>query len=315
MLTFGSLFTGIGGLDLGFERTGMHCVWQVEKDEYCKKVLQKHWPDVTRHGDIRDCGIDRKHTLARVDLLCGGFPCQDISDAGKREGINGTQSGLWKEFYRLICELRPRYVVVENVAALLHRGIDTVLADLAAIRYDAEWQVLSASAFGAPHQRERVFIVAYSNSVRKSRKESPVSFGQRSTFESASRVKWQNHKKMAHTSSSGWKECITSLVASNEGHSTRGVTQTGREGVFKPRMGGNSHGFSGWMDRHHRWPALPGRQQYDWEPPRITTVATPNKSQRLKALGNAVVPQVAQYIGNLIMEAEKTNHETTYETD
>ncbi len=121
MLTVGSLFSGIGGIELGLERTGgFKTVWQVEIDSYAQKVLAKHWPDVTRYGDIREVGI---HNLAPVELMCGGFPCQDISNAGKRAGIEGSRSGLWSEFYRLICELRPQYVLVENVAALLGRGV------------------------------------------------------------------------------------------------------------------------------------------------------------------------------------------------
>jgi DNA (cytosine-5)-methyltransferase 1 len=160
-LTFGSLFAGIGGIDLGLERAGMRCKWQVEIDDYATKVLAKHWPDVPKYRDVRGVGA---HNLARVDVLAGGFPCQDISNAGKRAGITGERSGLWLEFARLICELRPRYVLVENVAALLVRGIDTVLGRLAALRYDAEWHCIPAAAVGAPHVRDRVFIVAYANS-------------------------------------------------------------------------------------------------------------------------------------------------------
>jgi DNA (cytosine-5)-methyltransferase 1 len=157
-LTFGSLFAGIGGLDLGLERAGMQCAWQVEIDDYATRVLSKHWPNVPRFRDVRSVGV---HNLPAVDLLCGGFPCQDIADPGKRVGITGERSGLWIEFNRIICELRPRFVIVENVSALLDRGIDTVLGDLAAGGYDAEWSVLSSCAMGAPHTRERVFIVAY----------------------------------------------------------------------------------------------------------------------------------------------------------
>src|SRR6476661_6834913 len=130
MLTFGSLFAGIGGIDLGLERAGMRCAWQVEIDDYATRVLAKHWPDVTRFRDVRSVGA---HNLTPVDLLAGGFPCQDISDAGKRAGIEGARSGLWSEFARLIGELRPRYVLVENVTALLRRGMGTVLGDLAAL--------------------------------------------------------------------------------------------------------------------------------------------------------------------------------------
>jgi DNA (cytosine-5)-methyltransferase 1 len=178
-LTLGSLFSGIGGFELGFERTGkIQTIWQVEIDAYCRRVLAKHWPTVQRFADIRECcgiqdgGFCHKRTgngftscnrlhLEPVDILSGGFPCQDISNAGKRAGIDGERSGLWSEYARIIRELRPRYVVVENVAALLGRGMGRVLGDLAACGYDAEWQSIRASDVGAPHRRERIWIVAY----------------------------------------------------------------------------------------------------------------------------------------------------------
>ena len=160
MLTFGSLFAGIGGIDLGLERAGLRCCWQVEIDDYATRVLERHWPAVARYRDIRDCGA---HNLASVDVAAGGFPCQGISDAGRQRGLDDPRSGLWREFARIIRELRPRYVLVENVAALLDRGMGDVLGDLAALGYDAEWSVLSSCAMGAAHTRERVFIVAYAD--------------------------------------------------------------------------------------------------------------------------------------------------------
>ena len=157
----GSLFSGIGGFDLGFERAGIETVWQVELDEYCRRVLAQHFPRAQRFSDIRECGAQN---LPAVDIISGGFPCQDISNAGKRVGIDGERSGLWSEYARIIRELRPRYVVVENVAALLGRGMERVLGDLAAVGYDAEWQSIRASDVGAPHRRERIWIVAYAAS-------------------------------------------------------------------------------------------------------------------------------------------------------
>lgn len=159
-MTVGSLFAGIGGFDLGFERAGFEIRWQVEIDPFCQAVLAKHWPDVRRYADVRTVGAE----LERVDVLCGGFPCQDVSESGKRAGIDGPRSGLWREMSRLVGELRPRYVVVENVTGLLMGGIERVLGDLAILGYDAEWTTLSACRFGAPHARERVFIVAYADS-------------------------------------------------------------------------------------------------------------------------------------------------------
>jgi len=162
-LTFGSLFAGIGGFDLGFERAGMVCKWQVEIDDYASKVLAKHWPNVHRERDIRECG---KLNLESVDVICGGFPCQDISWAGQGAGLHGERSGLWHEFARLIGEIRPSFVIVENSAALLHRGMGDVLGSLAAIGYDAELHCISASDLGAPHSRERLWLVAYPEGQR-----------------------------------------------------------------------------------------------------------------------------------------------------
>lgn len=160
--TVGSLFSGIGGFELGFERAGFKTVWQVEIDPYCQKVLAKNFPEAERFGDIRECG---SHNLKPVDVICGGFPCQDVSWAGLGAGLEGERSGLWFEMLRLVRLLRPRFVVVENVSALLVRGLERVLADLAEVGYDAEWDSLHAGYFGAPHERERVFILAYPNKV------------------------------------------------------------------------------------------------------------------------------------------------------
>lgn len=166
MLTIGSLFSGIGGLELGLEWAGLGPVkWQVEINDYARKVLEKHWPDVKRYKDVKEVG---KHNLEPVELICGGFPCQDISVAGKRAGIKeGTRSGLWFEMCRIIGELRPRYALIENVPGIYVQGLSIVLSDLAQIGYDAEWTHLSAKEVGAPHLRERVFIVAYPSSSRR----------------------------------------------------------------------------------------------------------------------------------------------------
>ena len=161
--TFGSLFAGIGGFDLGLERAGWQCRWQVEIDDFCNRVLEKHWPHVKRYRDIREL---REGDLEPVDLICGGFPCQDISDAGRCAGITGERSGLWREMVRTLRMVRHQYALVENVAALLHRGMGTVLGDLAEIGHDAEWDCLPACFLGAPQRRERVFVLANPNDAR-----------------------------------------------------------------------------------------------------------------------------------------------------
>lgn len=165
-MNVGSLFAGIGGFDLGLERAGMRVAWQVELDPYCRAVLARHFPEAERFEDIREVGAE---SLCPVDLICGGFPCQDLSAAGRGAGLDGARSGLWAEFARIVRELRPRYVVVENVPALLtgkgkrwdRAPVGRVLGDLAEAGYDAEWACLSAREFGAPHLRKRVWLVAY----------------------------------------------------------------------------------------------------------------------------------------------------------
>jgi DNA (cytosine-5)-methyltransferase 1 len=161
MPTFGSLFAGIGGIDLGLERAGWECRFQVEWDPYCQHVLAHHWPDVPRYGDIT--AVDWSG-VERVDLLAGGFPCQPVSSAGQQAAQDDAR-WLWPEFLRAIRALRPRYVLVENVPGLLAvnngSAFSDVLGDLAASGYDAEWDCIPASAVGAPHRRDRVWLVAY----------------------------------------------------------------------------------------------------------------------------------------------------------
>ena len=158
-----SLFAGIGGFELGLERSGgFQTVAQCEIDPFCNKVLAKHWPEVKRYGDIRELTAARLAADGiAVDAICGGFPCQDISYAGKGAGLAGSRSGLWREFGRLVGELRPCVVFVENTAALLSRGMGDVLGDLAKLGYDAEWHCISSAHIGAPHNRQRIWLVAY----------------------------------------------------------------------------------------------------------------------------------------------------------
>lgn len=159
----GSLFAGIGGLELGLERAGLGpTVWQVENDPHCVDILERHWPDVARYGDITELDWT---DVEPVDVMCGGFPCQDISKAGKGEGIDGERSGLWRHYADAIRVLRPRLAVVEQVPALTRRGLDRVLGDLAEAGYDATWACLRAADVGAPHGRERLFVAAYPQTV------------------------------------------------------------------------------------------------------------------------------------------------------
>ena len=157
-MTHGSLFSGIGGIDLGFEWAGIETKWQVEIDDYCQKLLSLRFPHTKKFTDVRKVG---SHNLEKVDIISGGFPCQDISVAGKGAGLEGERSGLWTELHRVISELRPRFAFIENVPMLTIRGGTRVIADLAEIGYDCEWQVIGADDVGAWHRRKRIWIVAY----------------------------------------------------------------------------------------------------------------------------------------------------------
>lgn len=156
----GSLFAGIGGFDLAARNMGWTTAWFSEIHPYACRVLDKHWPGVPNHGDIMKIDFTQ---VEPVEVLCGGFPCQDISVANTQgKGVaGGRRSGLWRHYARAIGELRPRYVVVENSPNLLTRGLDLVLGDLAALGYDAWWDCLPLAAVGAPHLRDRLWLVAY----------------------------------------------------------------------------------------------------------------------------------------------------------
>lgn len=249
--TFGSLFAGIGGMDLGLERAGMKCVWQVEIDDYCQRVLAKHWPDVRRHNDVRTFPPTEADEW-RCDLIAGGFPCQDISNAGKRAGIDGERSGLWSEFARIIRVVRPRYVLVENVAALTSRGLDRVLGNLASLGYDAEWDCLQAKEFRLPHRRSRLFIVAYSAQKLGDGHE---------VFQRAERP-------TTATESAEW------------------LSKWTRRRVV-----------DGQGNRRTRCVPVGGLREDD--------DGLPLRVHALGALGNAVVPSVAEFVGRRILEIER----------
>ena len=261
-MTIGSLFSGIGGLELGLERAGLGpTIWQVERDPYAQRILERHWPDARRFDDVRTVGA---HNLAPVDLICGGFPCQDISVAGKGAGLDGERSGLWVEFARIVRELRPRFVVVENVPALLARGFGRVLGDLAACGYDAEWDCIPAAAVGAPHLRDRLFVVAYPNGSG------------------------------ALESEGGVRE-----VGGRAGDSGAEMADADRERREKR----DPAAFAGYVGLASWRAAQEGRA---WLPePNVGRVAdgVPARMDRLRCLGNAVVPQVAEVIGRAIMDS------------
>jgi DNA (cytosine-5)-methyltransferase 1 len=166
-LTIGSLFSGVGLLELGLEEAGLGpVVYQVESEPFCRRVLAKHWPHALRFDDVREVGA---HNLPYVDVLCGGFPCQGLSVAGKRLGLADPRSGLWSEYARIVRETKPRFVVVENVARLAARGLDQVVGDFERAGYAVEGRIIAARDVGAPHKRERLFLVAHARDERRPR--------------------------------------------------------------------------------------------------------------------------------------------------
>jgi DNA (cytosine-5)-methyltransferase 1 len=307
-LTFGSLFAGIGGIDLGLERAGMQCAWQVEIDDYATRVLTKHWPNVPRYRDVRSVGA---HNLARVDLICGGFPCQDISSAGQRAGITGTRSGLWAEFARIIGDLRPRYVLVENVAALLHRGIDRVLGDLSTLGFDAEWHCLPAAAFGAPHIRDRVYIVAYAQRDRWQQGTEVLSTRQSLTATSSEDVAdasrgWGSHQELCTGRPELGRSGADVSDSSIEGVRQLAARQQGQQAAATDSNRRSQAAAYSDIKQEIRFTA-PRQEHSCWRiEPDVGRVAhgVPARVDRLRGLGNAVVPQAAEYIGRLIVAHE-----------
>ena len=298
-MTVGSLFTGIGGLDLGLERAGMRVIWQCECDHYARRVLAKHWPGVPCYEDVRDV---RAVDVVRPDLLCGGFPCQDISLAGNGAGLDGERSGLWHEFARCIGELRPRYVLVENVAALLGRGLDRVLGRLAALGYDAEWHCIPAASVGAPHRRDRLFIVAYANSVGCERARAGE-LGQDALAD-----RRHNIGRLGQGVADAPRDGRVTRPPCDPEKEPRG-REPGRSGVGTDVRHTDSsrlafrQGFTG--DSLAQFATTVGADWWESEPA-VGRVAdgVPRRVDRLRCLGNAVVPQVAEYIGRCIMAAD-----------
>jgi DNA (cytosine-5)-methyltransferase 1 len=285
----GSLFAGIGGFDLGFERAGFKTVWQVEKNAYCRRVLRRHFPDADRRvTDVRFAGA---RNLLPVDVICGGFPCQDISNAGLRAGIDGERSGLWREMHRIISELRPRFVIVENVAALLGRGMGRVLGDLSEIGYDAEWQVISAADVGAPHLRERIWIVAYPRHGDVA--EQPWA---------ARREGWQWEPERTQPRSDG--EAMAHANAER---------RNGWARVCRPeRRPESANSGASIFNATHDTQDSDGVRRSDaagqWRiEPAVGRVAhgVPARVDRLRALGNAVVPQIPELIARRLLTALK----------
>ena len=282
------LFSGIGGFSLGLERAGMQTVAFCEIDKVAQQVLRKHWPNVPIFDDVKTL---KGEQLGTIDVICGGFPCQDLSFAGKGAGLTGARSGLWWEFHRLIKEIKPSWVIIENVAALRSRGLDKVLGSLAEIGYDAQWHCIPASAIGAHHQRDRVWIVAYpqchglfASSVTRSveeavRQESPGS---------------DNALDVKGTSS-------VSSAGANVADSRNARLQGGEwiRNHFEEARRRQTSANGAATERC----SVSGRTIHPWHSePNVGRVAdgVSGRVDRLKQLGNAVVPQIPELIGRAI---------------
>ena len=257
------LFSGIGGFALGLEQAGLsRPVGFVEIDPFCQRVLAKHWPGVPIHDDV----TTREFIEGEADVITGGFPCQDISLAGKRAGLSGSRSGLYRHVIRAIRVVRPKFAILENVAALLSGGMGDVLGDLAEVGYDAEWHCIPASAVGAPHRRDRVWIVA-------------------------------NPRSEQHE---GGRPPLGGEIAEKLSRAAADANEPGLEIIVNRDAGEFSPSF--------------GARQWSAEPD-ICRVAygISGRVDRLKALGNSVVPQVVEVIGRAIkatMESEDRSPDT-----
>jgi DNA (cytosine-5)-methyltransferase 1 len=288
------LFAGIGGFSLGLERAGMQPAAFCEIDPYCQRVLAKHWPGVKCYPDVRQ--LSAQHLAAdgiAVDVICGGFPCQDLSLAGAGAGLAGDRSGLWREYARLVGELRPRFVIVENVAALLGRGLGDVLGDLAALGYDAEWHCIPAAAVGAPHRRDRIWIVAHANGQpRRQRRAGDAPEGTRGRHADRGGIGQDVADAMCDGSQGAESAAPTTAVRRRSSDASiadvADAHGAGLEVVFD--------GIAGQLAAAIRacsWPPEPdvGRMAF----------GVPARVDRLRGLGNALVPQIAELIGRALV--------------
>ncbi len=341
-LTIGSLFSGIGGLELGLQRglsaagVPTRTLWQVEQSPFCRKILGRHWPHAQRYTDVRTVTAS---SVDPVDILCGGFPCQDLSVAGKRAGLEGDRSGLFYEMARIVREIRPRIWVMENVPNIVNLGLSSVLSEVAACGYDARWGMLRASDVGAPHRRERWFCVAWlaDNDRKRGTARARLPAIKRADLPDTDRGDGRG-SSVAHSGSArhqgGERSWSAETPGPPIGHPAERNTKLGavddtpeersriarppraggrpadtgsgggrlarhRGGASVTGLGGELDGIPARLDIPRRWPAPPGGRQHAWEPPR-TRPRQQHDRDRLKALGNSVVPACAEIIGRFI---------------
>lgn len=308
MIRIGSLFSGAGGLDLGLEEAGLGApAWFVERDADARAVLRQHWPEVPIVVDVRHVQAGR---VADVDAVVGGFPCQDISNAGSRKGLDGDRSGLWREYARILRDLRPFLVVVENVAALRRRGLDVVLGDLAALGYDAAWDCVPAAAVGAPHRRDRLFLVAWLADPVRTRREGCAVGSEGGRLDAGGelvdvadsvcgRRHEGGHLRPWESDSAGvcrfgdmvadadrWRRSIERVARRHEERGARGNLPNGSD-------------LPAWPFPPHdeRWSGVAAEAQ-----PAVRGVAFgfPSRVAQLRLAGNSVAPVVGEAVGDVI---------------
>ncbi len=292
----GGLFSGIGGFDLGLEQAGMSVAWQVEIDEYCNSVLEHHWPSVTLLEDVRDVG---KHNLEPVDLICGGFPCQDLSVAGRRAGLDGKRSGLWWEFHRVISEIEPNWVIIENVPGLLSsnhgRDMGTVLGALAELGYGWAYRVLDAQYFGLAQRRRRVFIVGHR---RNARCAGEVLFEPQSGQRGIEPIR-KKGRISGTLLASGSGTCRTSGRGGEVNYMVVGPLQySDYKGVNRQYTSAGKIQVTGGLPRRLTPTECERLQGF---PDGWTDVGDVTDTPRYKALGNAVAVPVAKWLGERIV--------------
>jgi DNA-cytosine methyltransferase len=377
MITIGSCFSGIGGFELGLQRAipNSKVIWQIEKDTFCRQVLQKHWPNTKRYNDITTINPD---TLESPTILCGGFPCQDISNAGKKGGLQGAKSVLYWEMWKIIRILRPQIIIMENVSAIINRGLSDVLRSLAEIGYHAEWSCITAAQFGAPHRRERFFLIAIKNEAITNPDSQPI-WEQQSQELNQQKTQSCRSCKTEHATNTNCKRCMehqrqqkeiqqpqkqriqckkseeSKLSESsycshkdatnpnckpkhvdNNGSSGKGsgtaapptsihISDKNIKDATNPnckrcRQDGNGNTRSIYQDRpkvlHRRqakqrpqseqqnyWQEFPTQPAIYRRDDGVSDWLDRNRTARVKALGNAIVPQCSEYIGRLILQS------------
>lgn len=296
------LFSGLGGFSLGLERTGgFETVAFCEIDPFCRQVLAQYWPGVPILDDVRTADFPA------ADVVVGGFPCQDVSRAGKRAGITGERSGLYRELVRAIRLVGPRYAIVENVAALLSDGMGDVLGDLAEGGACVEWDCVPAEAIGAPHERDRVWIVRHAPDAAgpddgrgdgapcDGQEPEPGSGAGQAAVADAEGVGCGQGGQRRPPDSFAWIRNATRGDAPDADCQGLAIGES-VNGNPRPECAATerSVGIDVWQQR---WPCEPALLGVD--------DGIPNRMDRVKALGNSLLPQIPEMIGRAILEAHR----------